>query len=114
MTLKHHKGLTLERWCKFSTLEQLSNIGCDVERTIRWRLKNDLELSKDAFERVLELLDLMFADPKNHGPRLKELTRVREALVDYFMYDNQYGSSDKLWQDYFYYFACAAALERGR
>ncbi len=114
MTLKHHTDLTLDRWCNFSLMEQLSNIGCDVERTIRWQNKNKLDYSTDAFERTLELLDLTIADPKNRGPRLKELTRMREALVDYFMYDNEYGSSDKLWQDYFYFFAYAAALERGR
>jgi hypothetical protein len=37
---------------------------------------------------------------------------VRECLVDYFMFDNEYGSSDELWQQYFYGFAYAARLGR--
>lgn len=109
-----HKGLTLERWCKFSLCEQLANVGCDVDRIITWRNKGDLEESKRAFERSLELLDLTIADPKNRGPRLRELLRVREALVDYFMFDNEYGSSDDLWYQYFYHFNYAAARERGK
>ena len=37
-----------------------------------------------------------------------------EALVDYFICDNEYGSTDELWQKYFYHFNYAAALQRGR
>ena len=109
-----HKTLTPERWFKLSLLEQLANVGCDVDRTIQWKKKGDLTLSQQAFERALELMDLTKADPKNRGPRLKELCRVREALVDYFVYDNEYGSSDELWHEYFFCFNYAAALERGR
>jgi len=95
-------------------MEQLANVGTDIERTIRWRIKEQSIDSKMAFERALELLDLTIADPKNRGARLKELLRVREALIDYFMYDNCYGSSDKLWQNYFYHFNYAAARARGK
>ena len=60
-----------------------------------WILIVPYEASKQAFERALELLSLTILDPKHKG-RLRELTRVREALIDYFVYDNEYGSSDKL------------------
>ncbi len=46
--------------------------------------------------------------------RLKELTRLREALLDFFLGDNEFGSSEKSWRNYFYGFAYAAALEKGR
>lgn len=103
-----------ERWFKFSLFEQLANVGTDIDRAIRYKNTGAMLDSKAAFYRALELLDLTIADPKSRGPRLKELLRVREALIDYFMYDNEYGSTDQAWQDYFFAFNYAAALERGR
>lgn len=109
-----HKDLEPSRWFKFSILEQLANVYCDVERAIDWRKKNNLEYSQKAFERALELLSLTIIDPKNKGAKLKELTRIREFMIDYFMYDNEYETSDEFWQQYFYGFAHAAAIARGR
>jgi hypothetical protein len=103
----HHPGLAQGRWRDLPFISQLANVGSEVERTIKWR--HEERLSQQAFERALELLDLTIADPKNRG-RLRELTRVREALVDYFMFDNDYGSSDALWRSYFYAFSYAARL----
>ncbi len=109
-----HKNLTPEHWFTFSLFEQLANVGIDIERTIQWKAKNNLDYSQKAFERALELLDLTIADPKNKGARLKELVRVREALVDHFVYDNEYATTDESWQKYFFDFNYAAALQRGR
>ena len=101
-----HKELAGGRWFKFSFFEQMANIGSEVERTIIWRDKNK-EYSVKAIERALELLELTVEDIKNRS-RLKELNRVRESLIDYFYFDNQFASSDKLWQNYFYAFSYAA------
>jgi hypothetical protein len=109
-----HKDLNPQHWFSFSLIEQLANVGTDVERVIFWRNNNNPEYSQKAFERVLELLYMTIEDPKNRGASLKELTRMREVLVDYFMYDNEYGSTDALWQSYFFAFNYAAALQRGR
>ena len=108
-----HKELAAGRWFKFSLIEQLANVGVDIERTIRWRDKGDLEMSRKSFERALELIDLTVADPKNKG-RLREILRTREALVDHFVYDNEYQTTDKIWQNYFFAFNYAAALQRGK
>lgn len=108
-----HKDLASGRWFKFSLMEQLANVGCDIERTIQWKRRGDLELSKKAFERALELIDLTVADPKNRH-RLREVLRVREALVDFFVYDNEYNSTEQAWQNYFFAFNYAAALQCGR
>ena len=97
-----HKHLAGGRWLELSLPKQLANIGSEVERTMSWRRKNG-DYSNRAFERALELLDLTLADPKNKM-RLKEVARLREALVDYFKFDNQYHSSDKLWKNYFFPF----------
>ena len=40
-------------------------------------------------------------------PRLREIARVREAVVDYFFGDNSFSSSDALWRKYFDHFAYA-------
>lgn len=109
-----HQGLTPERWFKFSLMEQLANVGTDVERTIYWKKKGNLEQSTAAFYRALELLDLTKADPKNRGARLRELCRVKEVLVDHFMCDNEYQTTDEQWQRYFYDFNYAAAIARGK
>ncbi len=112
--MKIHKDLSPERWFTLSLLEQLANVGCDVERSINWKKQGNSEYSQHAFERALELLDLTIADPKNSGPRRKELLRVREALIDYLIYDNEYATTDEFWHDYFFQFNYAAALERER
>lgn len=51
-----HKTLAAGRWFEFSFIEQFANVGCDIERTIQWRRRGNLEYSKHAFERALELL----------------------------------------------------------
>jgi hypothetical protein len=106
----YHKELASGRWFEIPFMEQMANVGSEVERTISWREKNK-EYSQKAFERALELLDLTIADKKNKK-RLKELLRVREALADYFFFDNEYGSSDKLWQKYFFSFTWAVRKDR--
>ena len=111
--LVYHKGLDPERWYRFSLMEQLGNVGSDVIRAINWRKKGVEEDAMLAFERSLELFDLTSTDPKNRG-RLKEVRRAREAWVDYFMYGNEYCTSDKFWIDYFNDFGYLAAVQRGR
>jgi hypothetical protein len=43
-----NKGLTLERWSKFTLFEQLGNVGSDVDRTINWRNHGDMQISNAA------------------------------------------------------------------
>lgn len=112
--MKLHKDLTTERWHAFSLMEQLANAGADIDRAIFWKKEGDLELSDQAFYRALELLDFTKADSKNRGPLLKELCRVREALIDHFVYGNEYQTTEQSWHDYFFDFNYAAALEKGR
>ena len=110
MKIVYHKGLTQKSWFSKSIFEQMANVGAEIGRTINWR-KKDKEYSRLAFERGLELLDLTIADPKN-TIRLKELLRLREILVDYFIYDNIYKTSDEFLNNYFYNFNYAARVNR--
>jgi hypothetical protein len=105
-----HKELAAGKWRELTLMEQLGNVGSEVGRTILWKKKGDTDQSRKAFDRALELMDLTIQDPKNRY-RLKEICRCRELLVDYFVYDNIYGSSDELWEKYFYAFAYAARMQ---
>ena len=102
-----HLELSQGRWKKLSFFEQMANIGSEVERTINWKNKNNVEYSQLAFERALELINLTIADEKNRR-HLRELTRVQENFIDYFTCGNNYSSSEKNWKNYFYSFAIAA------
>ena len=104
-----HKDLADGKWFELSLMEQMANIGSEIFRAINWRQKNNIPYGRNAFERALELVDLTINDTKNKN-RLIEITRLREALVDYFVYDNQFYSSDKIWQKYFYYFNYATRV----
>lgn len=104
-----HKNLASGGWQKLSFFEQMANIGSEVERTIKWKNKGNTEYSRMAFERALELMDLTIDSDKNPS-HLKELLRVREALADYFVFENEYRSTDKSWQNYFYAFNFAARI----
>jgi len=108
-----HKDLATGRWFTFSFVVQFANVGSDVERTIQWKKKGEDELSQQALERALELMDFTIADPKNKK-RLKEIVRVRDMFADHYMGINEFSFTDEFWQQYFFDFAYAAAIARGR
>lgn len=106
-----HKGLASGRWKELSLAEQMSNVGSEVGRAIRWRKKGNTEFADGAAVRALELLDLSLGAGHSY-PRLKEIARVREALVDYLFGSNEFASSEALWQSYFDHFNYAARADR--
>ena len=101
-----HKDLASGRWGRLSFLEQMANIGGEVERALNWQAKNNVAYSQKAFERALELLDLTL-DNVTKPARFKELVRVREGLTDYFIGVNQFKSTAASWKKYFLPFAYA-------
>lgn len=106
-----HKELAAGRWAKLSFMEQMANIGSEVERALNWRAKNNADYCRMAFERALELIDFTL-DSNTKASRFKEIARMREAVVDFFAGDNQFGSTDKSWRGYFLHFAYAARKDR--
>lgn len=95
-----HGGLASGRWEKLSLAEQMANIGSEVGRALNWRNKGNAAYCLSAVTRALELVDLSLACGASY-PTLKELARLREALVDFFHGSNVYGSSEQLWRRYF-------------
>ena len=102
-----HKNLASGRWFQLTLVEQLANIGSEIERTISWNKKNNLVYSQLAYDRALELIDLTLQDPKNRK-RLKEIVRLREISADFFVFNNDYHSTSEQWQKYFLAFNYAA------
>ena len=101
-----HKDLASGRWGRLSFLEQMANIGSEVERALNWQVKANVAYSQKAFERALELIDLTLDVTTSPG-RFKELARVREAIADYFIGVNQFKSTAASWKRYFLHFAYA-------
>ncbi len=102
-----HAQLAEGRWFQMSFLDQMANIGSEVERALNWKTRNNAAYTQKAFIRTLELLDLTLEDARNNR-RLKELARVREAIVDYFSGSNEFASTEVSWKKYFLNFAYAA------
>jgi len=104
-----HRDLAAGRWWALSLAEQLGNIGSEISRAIRWTSRNP-DTAQAALYRALELLDLTLADPRlrQARPRLREVARVREVVVDFFAGSNQYGSTSASMQKYFDAYAFAA------
>lgn len=98
-----HQNLAAGRWGKMPLCEQMANIGSEIGRALNWRKKGREELSLNAVSRSLDLLDLSL-DAADLFPRMKELARLREAIVDYFYGSNQFSSSETLWRKYFDHF----------
>jgi hypothetical protein len=95
-----HKNLASGRWSQMSLCEQMANIGSEVSRALNWQKKGNTEYSQKAIVRALELLGLSLDSVKSF-PQLKELARLKEALLDYFYGSNQFSSSEILWRKYF-------------
>lgn len=100
MTKLQHKNLSLSKWGKLSFLEQVANIGSEVERTLNWREKGNEKYAKLAFVRSLELFDLTF-NSRLTNSQYKELARAKEAWIDFGFFDNTYCTTSKQWKKYF-------------
>jgi hypothetical protein len=104
-----HRDLAAGRWWQLSLAEQLGNIGSEVSRAAKWTGRNS-ELARGALARALELIDLTLDDPRHRAslPRLRELARAREVVVDFFDGTNEYRSTAASIQKYFDAYALAA------
>ena len=96
-------NLDAARWGGLTLPAQMANIGSEVSRALGWRSKGNDEYCRRAAERALELIDLSLEAGGTY-PRLKELARLREAVVDYFFGANIYLSFESSWRSYFDHF----------
>ncbi len=109
--MKYFKDLTEERWFRFSFDQQMSNVGSEISRSIKWRGRDE-KMSRAYFEMGMELFDATIADSKNQDKK-ERLLKNREELMNYFSRKEFSHSNDRQWSDYFYTFNYAVAVNRG-
>lgn len=102
MTEIQHRDLASGRWWELSIFDQLGHVGSEISRATSWMSRNP-DVGRRALYRALELLDLTLDDPRHRksSARLREISRTREIVVDFFAGSNEYGSSAADIQRYF-------------
>ena len=73
-----------EDWARLELVEQLGNVGSEVERAIRAHEAGRPDRFESALERALELFDLTAGDPRWRGHRCQEILRAREQFCRLF------------------------------
>lgn len=109
-----HASLADGRWETLPLPRQMGNIGSEISRALRWKSKDNRERMTACVDRALELLDLSLRwaqreqNRAEHPGALRELTRLREVICDYFLCDNAYAADADGLLRYFDQFALSA------
>ncbi|WP_419949180.1 hypothetical protein [Candidatus Palauibacter sp.] len=101
-------------WARLDLVEQLGNIGSEVERTVRAHEAGRKGRFEGALARALELFDLTAADPRWHGHRCQEVLRAREEFCRLFFDPDVPPDSAAGLRKYFFGFAYAARMRHYR
>ena len=97
-----------ESWGRLELVEQLGNVGSEVERAIRAHEAGRADRFESALERALELFDLTAGDPRWRGHRCQEILRAREEFCRLFFDPEVPPDSAPGLRRYFFGFAWAA------
>ena len=111
MTAPGHTPTNL-RWERFSLVEQLANIGSEVDRAVRAKESGHESRFEGALDRALTLFDLTAADDRWRGPRRREVLRAREEFVRLFFDPEVPRESAAGLRRYFLAFAVAARHQK--
>lgn len=82
------------KWFSMPIGVQLSNVGSEVHRAIKWKNKGDEQKKSSFCAKAIEFLELTKADPKNQY-RKGELNGCINELKDYFMGENIYDTTEE-------------------
>ena len=88
------------RWFAMPIGMQISNVGSEVHRAIRWKDKQETEKMTNFCNKAIELLELTERDPKNRY-RIGELDYAIEELRDFFLGDNMYNTTEQQLMRYY-------------
>ena len=105
-------GHTNLDWQRFSLVEQMANVGSEVERAIRAHQAGSQSRFENALSRALVLFDLTAADDRWSGPRRREVLRAREEFCRLFFDPTIRTDSAEGLRRYFLAFAVAARAVR--
>ena len=103
-----HANLATGRWKSLSLVEQLANVGSEVDRAIKAHEAGRAERRDAAVNRALELFDLTAADQRWRGPKRREILRAREEFCALFWGDTEQPGVAASLSRYFLHFAVAA------
>lgn len=103
-----HSNLAAGRWRSLTLIEQLANVGSEVDRAIRAHESGRAERRDAAVNRCLELFDLTAADDRWRGWRRREVLRAREQFCALFWGDDRRPGEAASLSRYFLHFALAA------
>jgi hypothetical protein len=109
-----HANLAAGRWTSLSLVEQLANVGSEVERAIKAQEAGLAQRRDAAVDRGLELFDLTAADNRWRGPRRREILRAREEFCALFWGETEQRRTAASLSRYFLHFAVAARRASGR
>ena len=105
-----HSKEAYQDWLTRPITFQMSNIGSEVSRSLKWTAKNNKPRADKAINRALELFDFTIeSNIKNHA-RLTEILKARDEFCDYFFGDNTYHTDPNKMQKYYDGFAMIDAL----
>ena len=93
-------------------MEQLANVGSEVDRAIRAHEGGNITRFDNALARALELFDLTATDSRWQGVRCREILRAREEFCRLFFEESPPVDSARGMQRYFLAFAVAARRQK--
>ena len=88
------------RWFSMPVTEQISNIGSEVARALRYKKKGDFQKARNFANKAIEFWLLSEEDPKNRH-RLGEFNCAVEELRDYFLGENIYQTTETMLTRYY-------------
>ena len=88
------------RWFSMPVTEQISNIGSEVSRAIRWKNAGDYQKARNFCNKAIEFWMMTQEDPKNRH-RVGEFNCAVEELRDYFLGDNIYQTTEETLTRYY-------------
>ena len=88
------------RWFSMPVTEQISNIGSEVARALRYKKKGDFQKARNFANKAMEFWLLSEEDPKNRH-RLGEFNCAVEELRDYFLGENIYQTTETMLTRYY-------------
>lgn len=95
-------------WGRFSLVEQMANVGSEVERAIRAHESGQHARFEHALDRALALFDLTATDDRWRGARRREVLRAREEFCRLFFDPTVPPESAEGLRRYFLAFAVSA------
>ena len=106
-----HESLAAGRWRTLSLMEQLGNVGSEVDRAIRAHVQGRQDRFDGALSRALELFDLTASDPRWKLHQRREILRAREQFCRVFFDETAEPDLGAYLSKYFLQFAVAARAQ---